>query len=282
MRAVVVAALLVLAWPATASAVDYGGGTPADSTQRAQRQLTTVGLRTRANGTATVWVTVAARCGTGLVTRDVALGADGSFAFRRTVRDRIGGGVRRTARIRVNGLVAGTSASGSASAKLSFRRHGRVTAKCSSGTRGWQTRAPISVGAPSPARPNTAYYGITSQQGSPSRVFPLVLKVDAGGRRVSTASFDYHLRCMHRAAYDSTNITPGAPIAADGSFHLLERFTIHWAEGNERFRVTVDGRFATDGMTGTVNVRSVLRSRRTGRLLDRCTTGSGQSFAAVP
>lgn len=279
MRAVVAAALLVIAWPATAKAADYGGGTPADSLRRTQRQLTIVGLRTSANGEMRVWAKVAARCGTGPASGPATLNPDGTFAFRRTFRDRLGNGVRRTARIRMNGRVVGTSATGTVVARLTFRRHGRVTGKCSSGTRTWQARVVAAQGAPSPARPNAGYYGVTSQQG---RVWPLVLKVDATGRRITTAGFEYLHRCSSGKTYEFDNITPGGAIAADGTFHLRERFAIHYAEGNESYRVKVDGRFATDGMAGTLSVTSVLRSRGTGRILDRCTTGAHTSFAATP
>ena len=279
MRAVVLAGLLLLAWPAAAPAADYGGGTPADSVARAQRQITIVGIRLGANLQARVWVKVAARCGTGPATRPVTLNSDGTFAFRKTVRDRIGNGARRTTRIRMAGLVAGNVASGTVSARLSFRRHGRVTGKCSSGTRNWQARVPAPLGAPSPARPNAGYYGLSSQQGG--RVWPIVVKVSASGRRVSTAVFEYRHRCRSGNVFDFDNLTPGGPIAADGTFHLRERFTIHYAEGNERYRVAVDGRFQADGLSGTLSVRSVLKSRRSGRVLDRCTTGAHTSWAAT-
>jgi hypothetical protein len=280
MRAVLLAGLLVLAWPAVAAyAVDYGGGTPADSVERAQRQLTIVGIRLGANLQARVWVTVAARCGTGPATAPVTLNSDGTFAFRRTLRDRIPNGARRTTRIRMAGQIVGNAASGTVSARLSFRRHGRVTGKCSSGTRTWQARLSHPLGAPSPARPNAGYYGSTSQEGG--RVWPITVKVSENGRRVSTAVFEYRHRCRSGNVYEFNNLTPGAPIAADGTFHLRERFTIHYAEGNERYRVSVDGQFQADGLTGTLSVRSVLKSRGGGRVLDRCTTGAHTSWAAT-
>jgi len=47
MRAVVVAGLLLLAWPAAAQAVDYGGGHAPASSERAHRDITFVTLRRR-------------------------------------------------------------------------------------------------------------------------------------------------------------------------------------------------------------------------------------------
>jgi hypothetical protein len=279
MRAIVAAAaVLVLAWPvASADASDYGGGTPTDSGRQAPRQLTMVGIRTNANGTARMWIKVAARCGIAPVTGPITLAPDGSFAFRVKGGGRLPNGVRRSVTVRATGKVVGATASGTASARLTFRRHGRVTARCRSGTRTWQAR----VAAPQPAAaPPTAgggYYGFTSQ--GAGRPFPFVLKVSPDARRVRTAVFDYRMRCR-RNTYEFDNITPGAAVLADGSFHLSERFTQHYAEGNERYRVAVDGRFTTSGVSGTLVVTSVLRARGGGRVLDRCSTGA-TTFSAL-
>jgi hypothetical protein len=277
-RALIGTTLMATTWSAgTAQAADYGGGTPADSLRRAQRQLTMVGIRTAGDGTARIWVKVAARCGTGGMTDSVDLNPDGSFAVAGIVTSSIGNGIRRRTRITMSGRVIGATASGKVSARLTFRRRGRVTARCKSGSRTWQAR----VAAPQPTaaapRPNGAYYGFTSQ--GAGRPFPFVLSVDARGQRVRTAIFDYRQRCK-RKAYEFDNITPGARVGADGTFHLRERFTIHYSDGNERYRVAVDGRFTTSGVSGTLSVKSVLRARGGGRVLDRCATGA-TTFAAV-
>lgn len=271
--------MMAAAWPvAAAEAADYGGGTPADSLRRAQRQLTMVGIRTAADGTARVWVKVAARCGTAGLVGPVQLTANGGFAMKATTRGRLSNGVRRTARFVMSGRIAGAAASGSVRARLTFRRHGRVTARCKSGTRTWQARAAAVQPTPAPQLANAGYYGFTSQ--GLGRPFPFVLSVSRSGRRVETASFDYRMRCKHRK-FEFDNITPGGRIAADGTFHLRERFTLHYREGNERYRVAVDGRFTTSGVSGTMSVRSVLRRRGSGRVLDRCSTGSTTFVAAL-
>jgi hypothetical protein len=279
MRAVVAAGLLVLAWPASAQAARYGGGTPADSPERAGRQLTLVALRTtQPAGTVRVWAKVAARCGVGALVQDVPSAADGTFAFRGTAEKRLPGGVHRRARVVGSGQVVGPAAGGTVRTRMTLTRRGRVIARCRTGDRPWQARDPVTLGAPSPARPSTAYYGFSSQK---LRAFPIVLKVDASGRRVTTAAFEYRHRCRHRDDVELDNLTPGGPIAADGTFHLRERFALHYAEGNERYRVSLDGRFQADGLSGELKVTSVLRSRRTGRVRDRCTTGAHTSFGAT-
>jgi hypothetical protein len=274
-RVLIGTAVTAAAWPVgTAQAADLAGGTPTDSARRSGRQLTLVGIRTAADGTARVWVSVSTRCDTAGLVSTVRLGADGSFALAATTRAPRGNGVRRRARFRMAGQVVGGTASGTASVRMTFTRRGRVTARCRSGARPWQARAAAAEPTPAAAQPG-GYYGFTSQ--GVGRPFPFVLKVDGG--RVRTAVFDYRQRCRRRS-FEFANITPGAAIAADGTFHLRERFTIHYAEGNERYHVAVDGRFTTNGVSGTLSVKSLLRSRRSGRVRDRCDTGP-TTFAAL-
>jgi hypothetical protein len=276
-RMLVGTTLMAAAWPvAVAQAADYGGGTPTDSGKRSPRQLTMVGIRTAANGKARLWVKISTPCGTAGLTARVQTAADGSFSSSGTTRTRLSNGVRRRARFAIAGRVLGASASGTASVRLKFTRRGRVTDRCRSGKRTWQARAAAAEPTPAPPRAGAGYYGFTSQ--GAGRPFPFVLGVNAAGGRVTTASFDYRLRCK-RAIFEFDNITPGGAVAADGTFHLRERFTLHWREGNERYRVAVDGRFTTSGVSGTLSVKSVLRKRGSGRVLDRCATGA-TTFAA--
>jgi hypothetical protein len=275
MRAIGVAALLVLAWPATASAVDYGGGQAPPSAERAHRDLALVTLRNPGNGQVTVRAAVAAGCGVGRIRRTVTPAADGSFSFAATIRTRTSApGVRQISRLTVAGRVGATSAAGTATANVRFRRRGRIVERCASGTDAWQVRAAVAGTTPAPPRALGAYYGTTSQ--APRAI---VVRVGANAGRVATAAFQYRMTCRN-SVFDGENITPGGAIAADGTFHLRERFAQRFAEGNERYRVAVDGRFTTNGVSGTLTVRSVLRRRGGGRVLDRCTTGT-TSFAAA-
>ena len=184
--------------------------------------------------------------------------------------------MRQRTRIRVSGRIAGAAASGTARARVRLRRGGRTVERCRSGTRTWQARAALPQPVAAAPRPGAGYHGLTSQ--ATGRPLAFVLSVDARGRRVRTAAFEYRQRCR-RGRVDWANITPGARIAADGTFRLRERFSFHWDEGRERYRVKVDGRFTTGGVNGTLSVSSVLRSP-SGRVLDRCRTGR-QTFAAL-
>jgi hypothetical protein len=262
------AALVCLALPAAAHAADYGGGTAPDSVRRADRQLTLIGFRMADDGTGRATVKVAAGCGVAKAMRDIGLAADGTFTLEATRTDRVGGGVRQRSEITMAGQIVGPIASGTVSARVTFRRGGRVLERCNSGTRQWNARA---AGAATPL--GAAYYGLTSQT---TRPFPFVLSVS--GSRVRVAGFDYSMSCR-RGGFEWENITPGGAIAADGTFRLRERFSRRWDEGLERFRVKVDGQIAATGATGTLSVTSVLRSPG-GRVIDRCRTGR-RTFTAL-
>jgi hypothetical protein len=274
-RALVGTVLAALALPAVAQAVDYGGGTAVKKVSKYRRQLTIVSVRTRADGKAFVRALVQARCGSASLGRTVTPAADGSFTIHATVRNR-SGDLRRTAQITVAGAVAGASGSGTASAKLTFRRGGRVVGSCAAGPRTWQMRAAVADTLVGPAIANAGYYGLTSQ--SSGRPHPFTLHVDASAGRVQSAVFDYRRRCRH-GSVEASNITPGGPIRADGTFSLRERFTLRFSDATERFLVTVDGRFTPTGVNGTLSVKSVARSP-SGSVIDRCQTGR-RSFAAV-
>lgn len=268
MRALAVAALL-LSFATAAEAADYGGGTAPDSVRSANDQLTLIGFRMADDGSGTVSVKVAAGCGLARTAEEIGLAADGTFALEDTERDRQPGGVRQRSDVTISGQIVGPVASGTVRARVTFRRRGRIVERCDSGSRTWNARA-----AGAAAAPAGAFYGLTSET---SRPFPLMLSV--AGSRVSVAAFEYATRCR-RGGYEWENITPGGRIAADGTFSLRERFSRDWREGRERFRVKVDGQVTHIGVSGTLSVASILRSR-SGRVIDRCTTGR-RTFTALP
>jgi len=270
MRAVVVAALLAMAWPAAAAAADAGGGTAPASVRGYRSALTIVTLRPTAGGTVVVRALVQAQCGSAQITRRVPVAADGSFSLAATQRDhpREEPRARRVANVQIAGRLVGLVASGTATARIKFVLGGRVVSRCGSGRRAWQARGAAPQTVPGPPQPGRGYYGLTGQ---PTRAHALLVRVGAGGHRVATAVFEYRLTCRRRAV-EASNVTPGGPIAADGTFHLRERFAVHYSNAIERFRVKVDGAFTPTGVNGTVSVTSVARSE--GRVIDRCRTGA--------
>jgi hypothetical protein len=272
-----VVGMLVLAWPTTAQAADYAGGTPPETRRQVPRQLTLVGIRTAADGSARVAVNVATRCGPARGATTVQLAADGTFSLDVTVRGRVREfRARHRTRIRMSGQLTGATGAGTVQATMRLTRPGRRAERCTSGARTWQVRAAAPEPAAAAPQAGGAYHGLTGQ--AVRRPLAFVLRVDPSGRRVRTAIFEYRQRCR-QSAFRWENVTPGGRIAADGTFRLRETFTYRWTEGLERYRVKVDGRFTTSGVSGTLSVSSVLRTR-SGRVVDRCRTGS-VTFAAL-
>jgi hypothetical protein len=276
--ALVLAGAAALACPGAAAASDYGGGTVPQNKRSYEKRLTIVTVRTAPGGTAVVRAWVQARCGGAEMRRRVTLAADGSFSVRGTVRGRAREDrrVRRTARIAIAGRVAGPAGSGTARARFTFRRGGRVVARCRSGPRAWKVRAGAPQPAAGPPRAHGAYRGLTSQAARRPRAF--LLRVGGSARRVRVAVFQYRLRCRG-GFFETSNVTPGGRIRSDGTFHLRERFTLRYSDANERYRVRVDGRFTATGVIGTLSVRTVARTL-SGRVFDRCRTGT-RRFAGL-
>ena len=220
MRALGAAALLVLAWPATAAAADCGGGTSAHQRARLPRPADDrePSSRRRArDGPVIVRALVAGRLRRrGHHAARVAVAADGSFAIaddraRRAPEDR---GVRRIAVVTVSGRIVGTVATGTASARVRLVRRGRDRGGAAPpGSRVWQARGRGRRGrAPAPPRPPGGYFGLT---GDTRRPHAFVLRVDAAGaarRRPRRSSTRW--TCRSRRV-EADNITPGGRIAGE-------------------------------------------------------------------
>jgi hypothetical protein len=215
---------------------------------------------------------VAARCGVVAVKARATLAADGSFALRATKRDRAPEepGLRRVAVVQVSGRIVGAIATGAASARIKLVRGGRVAERCKSAPRAWQARTPAPEPVAALPLPSRGYFGLTTQARRPHA---FLLRVDPGARRVQAAAFEYALDCGGGRVREKQNITPGGPLAANGSFALVERFTLRFSDGSERYRVRVDGRFTAHGANGTLSVTTTARSLA-GGVIDRCRTGN--------
>jgi hypothetical protein len=113
-----------------------------------------------------------------------------------------------------------------------------------------------------------AYYGLTAQRQA------LVLSVDPKARRVRVAVYKYILDCARAPVRRFDDITPGARIAADGTFTLTGRYTYPYSNADEHFRIRVRGQFTPNGVRGVLRVRTVVRALGGGRVIDRCHTGA--------
>lgn len=200
--------------------------------------------------------------------------------------------------LRVRGLAA-ADGSFRASGSLRVTRRGRVTAAltgrfdgaAASGTvriagrrircGGWKhpfvaRTASAPRGTAAMPAPRAVLAGVTGQSaaGTPLSV---LLGVSGGGRQV-TALWQVVMRCGPRATAPVVNFSPPVTIRPDGTFTRRETFTIRYRDrSRERYRVTVTGRFLSDGAVGTVRARMTTRKR--GHRYYPCDSGA-QSWAA--
>ena len=124
---------MTMAWPAAAQAADYAGGTAPETTRKASNQLTLVGIRTEADGSALVSVKVSTPCYAAIGERPVQLAADGTFSLDFRVRGRVrelNPRFRQRTRIRMSGQVAGASGAGTVLVNARLLRGGRTVQRC--------------------------------------------------------------------------------------------------------------------------------------------------------
>lgn len=198
----------------------------------------------------------------------------GTFRGTATRSYRPGSGESRTVTLSVSGVASDAQrASGSLRLVVLVRRGTAAAVRCDSGSQRWQGRPGTSaqIGAVAP-RPDGTYFGATSQGGR-YVPFPFVLAVSADARRVDTTLFRVFRSCVGARSDDLPNNTPGGPIAADGSFFIVQRYSQRFSDSVEDYTFTVRGRVGADAATGTLRATSVLRDPRTRRTIGRCDSG---------
>jgi hypothetical protein len=104
--------------------------------------------------------------------------------------------------------------------------------------------------------------------------FSFNLRMSADGRTVRRFVFGFHHKCSKRyESFEQTWYVSAAKVRADESFRRTERTSITYSDVRESLTAVVEGHFVTGGATGTARVRSVLRSRKTRRVVGRCDSG---------
>ena len=148
----------------------------------------------------------------------------------------------------------------------------------------WSVRRAGGAAAPGPApAAATTLFGLTSQKASRAR-HAVVLRTADGGRSVERFLIAYRAKCDRGrvVVFDEQNFSPEFDVAADGSFRNVERFTLRYADVVVRTTVVVRGQFdQAGGAAGRLSVTERFSSRRTGRRVDVCATGT-RSWSARP
>ncbi len=218
-----------------------------------------------------------ARCGLGTISGHANLAADGSFTLRGDVTRRPLVGVRNTTTFVVRGKLTADGGEGTANMKLRVTAKGRKSRSCTSRTVSWTVRRPIDTGAVAATAPaDGTIYGLTSQDGTRAKR-AIALHVASAGRRIDRALFGYRTTCSRGriVVAEDVNITPEFDIAADGSFREVERFSAKFADVTLKTTVVLRGQFdSAGGASGKLSVTERYFSRRSGKAVDVCKTGT--------
>jgi hypothetical protein len=279
---IALALLAVTATDATAQAppnADFAGGA-ASGAGSVPDGSSEIGIKVDGSGTrATVRAVAVRACSRGRSTEGESAGTvtvapDGTFSGALT-RRRQARAVGFSIRVTVAGRIEAGRATGSI--RVVTRRRGRPY--CSGEVPFDARPAPVLSGDPAPVPAGAVLVGRTSgRSGGP---FGFNLRVSADGRRIERVVTTWREGCRAVRRTEETNYSPTIAIRPDGTFTKTERFTVRFSDATQRVTVVTTGRFVAGGATGTLRARSTARSRRTGRVIDRCDTGA-LTWSAVP
>jgi hypothetical protein len=207
----------------------------------------------------------------------VQLASDGSFSVtdRRTLP-----GTRERTVVTVTGKIEGQRATGRVVGSMRTRGGRRI---CS----GTTTFTSLAIGAlpgdappPAPAPAGAVLRGLI--EGLASAPFDIVLRVAPDGRSFTRFNMVVPWKCRRLEAVDQALYEIGGPIRDDGTFRIVNRYTMPYSDATERGTVRLSGRFVSGGVVGTINVTEVARSRKgRKRVIDRCASGTRAFRAAV-
>lgn len=256
---------------------NYGGGAialPVKETTVAKDML--LSIRAGSDGRIGVDGQIYARCGLATISGDGRIGSGGRFTLRGDITRRPRVGTRNTSTYVVSGTLTADGGEGTANVKLRIRRKGHATRSCTSRTVSWKVRRPPVAGAAAAAPARATLYGTTSQNAARASQ-AIVLHAASGGRRIDRAMFGYRSKCDRGRIIESddVNISPEFDVAANGSFRLVERFSANFKDVRRSTTIVLRGQFdAAGNAAGKVAVTERYRSRRSGKRIDVCATGT--------
>ena len=262
---------------AAAPSGDYGGGAiavPVKETTVAKDMV--LSIRAGSDGRIGVDGQIYARCGLGTISGDGRIGSEGRFTLRGDITRRPLVGTRNTSTFVVSGTLSAAGGEGTANVRLRVRTKGRATRSCTSRTVSWKVRQLASAAAPSAGPAQATLYGTTSQNAARAKQ-AIVLHAGSGGRRIERAIFGYRANCDRGRIVESddVNITAEFDVAADGSFRHVERFTTNFKDVKVATTAVLRGQFdAAGNAAGKVSVTERYASRRSGKRVDVCATGT--------
>jgi hypothetical protein len=276
---IIVSAVSTLAVPSVASGQEFAGGAIGAGSKPDAVGTSELGFRVNA-GRLTVRGTLRIACRRSRSSEvegqaNGPVNPDGTFRVTFTRRRLQPGGSPRFRRtVVVSGQVRGPDIVG----RIEATATGGGVRGCRGASDFVARQAPALDGTPAPAPGGATLIGMNSSNGGP---FAVNLRVAADGSRITQFVAGSRYTCRRLRPYHETNYSPAFRINPDGTFRYVERFRVRFTDVTDRVTVTTEGRFVNGGAIGTWQARSVSRSRRTNRIVDRCNTGRLDWSAAV-
>ena len=287
-RAGAAGALAAVALAATAQAQapvppvgNFGGGfvlSPAYDPLGAGNAV--IGLRA-SNGKLRIEATIRGRCGGGTFPAKATLAADGSFVAKGTNRRRPEPGIRVKTTYRITGTLTATGISdGAAKATNEIRVKGKGPVSCKSGTVAFSVRRPIGGIGTAGSAPNARYYGVTSETRHLARR-GIVLRVSPDAQSLTRALYGLTLKCGKLKLPDILD-TPRRSLPIDNQGRVEDRIVDTFRDRRTVTRVVerFSGTLGLNGAQGKLSITERTRSRKTGKLVETCKSGTIKWTAA--
>lgn len=267
--------------PPAPVAGNFGGGVvlaPPDDPLGAGNAV--IGIRA-INGKLRIEATIRGRCGGGTFPARATLAADGRFVAKGTNRRRPEPGIRVKTTYRITGtLTASGISDGTAKATNEIRVKGKGPVTCKSGTVGFSARRPIGGIGMAGVAPGSRYYGVTSEKRHGARR-GIVLRVSSDGQSLTRALYGLTLKCGKLKLPDILD-TPRRSLPIDGQGRVKDRIVDTFRDRRTETRVVerFSGTLGSNGAQGTLSNTERTRSRKTGKLIETCKSGTIKWTAA--
>jgi hypothetical protein len=258
---------------------NFGGGAIAvPVSEKTIAKDMVLSLRAQSGGRLGVEGQLSTPCGRATITGRAKLTAGGSFTSRGAVKITPVPGVSGTSTFVVKGRLTADGGTGTARTTMRVRVKGRTARTCPSPTISWTVRrAGGPVDSPGPAPPaESLLYGLTSQRGARTNR-SIVLHTTNGGRSIDRVVAGFRAKCDRGRVgiTDEMNYSPEFDVTAVGAFRSLEKFNVTFSDVVERVTILLRGQFDQGGSaSGTLSVTERFTSRKTGKRLDECATGT--------
>jgi len=264
--------------PSAAPVGNFGGGAlavPVDEHTVAKDMV--LSMRAQSGGRLGVDGQLYTRCGLATIDGDAKLAADGSFTSRGAAKTKPVVGVTETSTFVVEGHLTADGGTGTAHATLRVRVKRHAIRTCTSRTVSWTVRrAAGAAAAPARAPAESLLYGLTSQ-GGPHAKRAIVLHTTSGGHSIDRVVVGYRAKCERGRVVvaDEVNYSPEFDVTPTGAFRHVETFTVPFSDVVARTTVVMSGQFdQAAGARGKLSVTERFTSRKSGKRVDVCATGT--------